>query len=316
MRPPLYKDAPVTSDHLFFRPRTRPLVFGHRGVPLVHQENTLAGFRKAQEMGVDGIELDVFKTRDDRIVVFHDEDTERLTGVKGRITDMTWDQVSRLRIQRRVDMGGSRMTYRGSLPIPLLEEVLEEFKGRLLINIEMKAYAPDWRLRHTGTEVARVIRRCGAEHTVVVTSFDFFMLYYLEKACPGLHSGFAYDDNMMDNAIGEWFRRVPEFATELASAPGNQNDLSFVNFLLEANAVGRAVGSTVVNAEYTLIDRDTVAKFHAREMLVGAYTVFPLDTRDQRNVPEDQHAVVRALVDRQVDWMETDEPDRVLEMLV
>ncbi|OQX40212.1 MAG: hypothetical protein B0D91_00240 [Oceanospirillales bacterium LUC14_002_19_P2] len=73
----------------FFANKNWPLVLGHRGVPLAHQENTLAGFRKAIELGVDGIELDVFKTRDDRIVVFHDEQTERLTGVAGLITEMT-----------------------------------------------------------------------------------------------------------------------------------------------------------------------------------------------------------------------------------
>lgn len=299
----------------FFRDRQRPLILGHRGVPLLHQENTLSGLRRALELGVDGVEFDVFKTRDGRIVVFHDEDTERLTGVKGNITQMTWDEVSRLRIQRRIDMGGGRyVDYPQEERIPLLEEVLDEFKGRLLMNVEMKAYAPNWGRRHTGTEVARVIRRCGAQDSVVITSFDFFMLYCLEQEFPGLHSGFAYDDGMMDNAIGEWLRRFPELAGDLAKLPGNQNDLSFLNFVLEANTLGRAIGSTLVDAEYTLIDSDTVAKFHARNMLVGAYTVFPLDTRFVRHPDEDQVAVVRRLTERRVDWMETDDPEQVLEL--
>jgi glycerophosphoryl diester phosphodiesterase len=297
----------------FFADKQRPLVLGHRGVPSLHQENTLAGFRRALEMGIDGVEFDVFKTRDDKIVVFHDEETERLTGVKGNITEMTWDEVSRLRIRKRVDMGdGNVVSFPSEERIPLLEEVLDEFKGKLLMNVEMKAYAPNWSRRHTGTEVARIIRRCGAENSLIITSFDFFMLYYLEKEYPGLHSGFAYDDSMVDNTVGEWFRKVPEIGTDLAKAPGNQNDISFLNFLLEANAVGAAIGSTLVDVEHTLIDSDTVDKFRAKGMLTGAYTVFPLDTRYVRFPDEDQGDVVRRLVEHRVDWMETDDPERVL----
>jgi glycerophosphoryl diester phosphodiesterase len=299
----------------FFDDKSRPLILGHRGVPLLHQENTFAGLRRAVELGIDGVEFDVFKTRDDKIVVFHDEETERLTGVKGRITEMTWDEVSRLRIQKRIDMGDGRfVTYPSEERIPQLEEVLEEFNGKLLMNIEMKAYAPQWSRRHTGTETARIIRRCGAENSVIVTSFDFFMLYYLEQEYPGLHSGFAYDDGMVDNAIGEWFQKIPEISTDLARAPDNQNDISFLNFVLEANAVGAAIGSTLVDVEHSLIDTDTVEKFKEKNMLVGSYTVFPLDTRFVRNPDEDPHAAVRRMVERRVDWMETDDPERLLEL--
>lgn len=299
----------------FFDDKRRPLILGHRGVPLLHQENTLAGLRKAVELGIDGVEFDVFKTRDDKIVVFHDEETERLTGVKGTITEMTWDEVSRLRIKKRIDMGEGRVvTYPSEERIPLLEEVLEEFKGKLLMNIEMKAYAPNWGRRHTGTETARIIHNCAAQNSVIVTSFDFFMLYCLEQEYPGLHSGFAYDDGMVDNAIGEWFQKIPEIATDFAKAPGNQNDISFLNFVLEANTVGEAIGSTLVDVEHSLIDTDTVDKFKAKNMLVGSYTVFPLDTRFVRNRDEDPHDVVWRMMERRVDWLETDDPVRLLEL--
>jgi len=65
---------------------------------------------KAVELGIDGVELDVFLTADDKVVVFHDEDTERLTGQKGDITKMTWDEISKLHIQSKIDSlkGGAR----------------------------------------------------------------------------------------------------------------------------------------------------------------------------------------------------------------
>jgi glycerophosphoryl diester phosphodiesterase len=300
----------------FFRPKQRPLILGHRGVPLLHQENTLAGLRRAVELGLDGVEFDVFLTKDDRVVVCHDDDLERLTGHPGFITKMTWDEVSRLRIQRKIDMGGGTyLEYPSEERIPLLEEVLEEFKGKLLMNIEMKAYAPKWSLRNTGTEVARVIRQTGAEASVVVTSFDFFMLYYLERAYPGLHSGFAYDDSMLAGSIRDWARRVPEVAPEVEKALGERRDVEFVQFVLDANGVGKLVGSTLVDGAYPLLNAEIVAQFHHKGMLVGGYTVFPLDTRYLRQHEADQEAVVGRLQEMQVDWIETDDPERLQRLL-
>jgi len=292
----------------FFQDKSLPLILGHRGVPLIHQENTIAGFQKAVDLGIDGIELDVFKTRDNKIVVFHDEDTERLTGVKGDITQMTWQEVSQLRIQKNIDMGNHSIQYPTEEKSPLLEEVLEEFKDKLLINIEMKAYSPNWSRRHTGTEVAHIIRQCQAEESVVITSFDFFMLYYLESEYNGLHSGFAYDDGMILNSIGSWYEYIPEIESEVSQAMGNQNDLTFLNLLLESNHIGKLIGSTVVDVEYTLLDSDTVQKFHDRQMLVGAYTTFPLDRRTIRFPEDDPYQVIKGLIEKKVDWIETDDP--------
>ncbi|SCZ53433.1 glycerophosphodiester phosphodiesterase [Thiohalomonas denitrificans] len=300
--------------HPLFVEKRHPFVLGHRGVPLLHQENSLAGLGRAVELGIEGVEFDVYRTRDDHVVLFHDEETHRLTGVRGRISDMSWDEVSRLRIRRRLDVGGGRIIdYGREERIPLLEEVLDEFSGKLLMNIEMKAYAPRWDRRHTGTEVARVIRRCGAANSVVVTSFDFFMLWYLEREFAGLHSGFAYDDGMLGEKAGEWFERIPEIRTDLARMPGNQNGVSFLNFLMEANAIGRLIDSTLVDAEYTLIDSDTVERFHARGMLVGAYTLFPLDTRLARHSYEEPLEIIRRLAEQRVDWIETDDPEQLQE---
>ena len=75
------------------------MIFGHRGVPEEYQENTMAGFKRAVELGLDGVELDVFLTKDNRLVVFHDLDVERLTGAKGLVPDMTWNQLKDLEIQ-------------------------------------------------------------------------------------------------------------------------------------------------------------------------------------------------------------------------
>ncbi len=58
----------------------RMLVIGHRGSPGHGDENTVAGFRRAVELGADGIELDLILTADHRLVVFHDWTLNRLVG--------------------------------------------------------------------------------------------------------------------------------------------------------------------------------------------------------------------------------------------
>ncbi|MEL7141167.1 MAG: glycerophosphodiester phosphodiesterase family protein [Cyanobacteria bacterium J06573_11] len=56
----------------------------------------MAGFKRAIALNLDGVELDVFLTKDNKLAVFHDLDTERLTGVAGRITEMTWQEIQQI----------------------------------------------------------------------------------------------------------------------------------------------------------------------------------------------------------------------------
>ncbi|GAJ07659.1 unnamed protein product, partial [marine sediment metagenome] len=51
-----------------------PLIVGHRGAKGIAPENSLSGFKKAAELGIDGVELDVHLTKDGKLIVFHDMD--------------------------------------------------------------------------------------------------------------------------------------------------------------------------------------------------------------------------------------------------
>lgn len=313
---------PTSPRNRFFGPKTRPLVLGHRGAPWLHQENSLAGIRRALELGADGVEFDVFLTKDKKVVVFHDEDVERLTGQRGRITDMTWDEISKLRLQRRVYMGKNAkgedvtLTFDREERISLLEEVLSELVGKAAIDVELKPAVPNRAERDVGAFTAEVIDRVGVGDQVVITGIDFFKLAAAEEARPALNTGFAYDDNSFDGLEG-FLRQLPELPSALARASGNQNVETILNWLTEINAVGRFIGSTAVSMEITLIDDDTIGRFHERGMVVGAYTIFPLDTSSvKRPKPEDEEiARVRELAAQGVDWFETDDPEKLLNAL-
>lgn len=105
--------------------KDRMLVIGHRGAMGYVTENTLPSIRKALDMDVDMIEIDVFVLRTGEIAVFHDDELDRLTDGQGPIEALTWDQLQTLTVE-----GGHR--------IPSLPEVVELIDGRVPLNIELK----------------------------------------------------------------------------------------------------------------------------------------------------------------------------------
>lgn len=93
------------------------------GVP----ENSLPAFQRAVDLG-RGFELDVHLTADGQLVVLHDSDTLRMTGVAGRVEDMSLEAVRFLRLQ------GTECR------IPTLEEVLELNNGQVPMILEIKNF--------------------------------------------------------------------------------------------------------------------------------------------------------------------------------
>lgn len=105
----------------------------HRGDSTVAPENTLPAVESAVKTTADYIEVDVQESKDGVIVLMHDNNTFRTTGVYGKVSDMTYEELNRL------DAGGwFSKDYIGT-KIPTLNEVLELCKGKKKLNIEIKA---------------------------------------------------------------------------------------------------------------------------------------------------------------------------------
>ncbi|MEU3187339.1 glycerophosphodiester phosphodiesterase [Streptomyces sp. NPDC006923] len=139
-RPPHpYLDRPV------------PIAFAHRGGAADGLENTAAAFRRAAGLGYRYFETDVHATADGRLVAFHDPTLDRVTDSRGRIADLPWDEVRRARVA-------------GSEPLPLFEELLEEFPEARW-NVDIKA-APAL------VPLVELIRRTGSWDRVCVGSFS------------------------------------------------------------------------------------------------------------------------------------------------
>ncbi len=118
-------------------PRGGVDVIAHRGASHDAPENTLAAFELAHEMGADWFELDCYLTRDDAVIVLHDDTLDRTTDGEGPIAE--WE----LSDLRALDAGSWKDARFAGEPLPTLGEALELAKRRIGVYVEIKNMADD-----------------------------------------------------------------------------------------------------------------------------------------------------------------------------
>lgn len=115
------------------------LIIGHRGASAYVPENTLSSFELAEDLNADYIELDVHLTKDDEIVVMHDDDVSRTTEAAGKIKDFTLDKLKELSANRKK---GEKIVASGAdhedIAIPTLSEVFEQMGTEVRYVVELK----------------------------------------------------------------------------------------------------------------------------------------------------------------------------------
>lgn len=154
------------QNNLFAKDIKNPNVWAHRGCCTLYPENTLESFKAAAELkGLTGVELDIQFSKDKKIVVFHDENARRVTGINKNIKDCTLEELKSFKIASN----DGRYAQ-----IPTLTEVLELLKpycenNGLLINIELKTS----KVRYEGIEDAayKLVKSYGMEKYIVWSSF-------------------------------------------------------------------------------------------------------------------------------------------------
>ncbi|MEO8549583.1 MAG: glycerophosphodiester phosphodiesterase [Kofleriaceae bacterium] len=308
----------------FLTRKSRPLVVGHRGVPRLHQENTLAGFKRAVSLGVPAIELDVRLTRDGHAVVFHDPDLQRMTGTPRLVSALTWDELSKLRLRRTIRMGldteGSPVLqqYEREERIPLFTEVLAEVARDVVINVELKLDVQRWWPIEIGAIAAKLIRDAGVEDRVIVTSFDVRKLREANRSHPGLALGFCFDDTML-NFASALLDRLPPIRARLGfhDRHPNHHARRLLNRILDSHVIARFLEARVVGADHTLVGEDTVTQLHKRGVAIGTHTLYPIGSSTgkalARSASTDRE--VARLTELGVDWIESDDPERLLAVM-
>lgn len=127
----------------------RPRFFGHRGARALAPENTLASLHRAIADGADGLEFDVRATADGVLVLLHDATLDRTTNGRGPLAAKTAREVAAL------DAGVSFAPLPTPAGVPTLDEVLDEFEGRTVLDIELKEVLPREAARRLGRRLAK-----------------------------------------------------------------------------------------------------------------------------------------------------------------
>ncbi|RKM60426.1 hypothetical protein D6855_06820 [Butyrivibrio sp. CB08] len=185
-------------------------IWAHRGCSQLYPENTITSFSQAMDVpGVAGIELDIQLTRDEELVVIHDERVDRTTDGFGYVRDFTLAGIRSL----HVPAGGGATEY-----IPTMREVFELMESRLLeycrskqeggpesgmrLNIELKNSV----YPYPGMEekIVEMVHEFGVEDAIVYSSFYAESLLKVHELDPKAELG-VLDSKVSDclfKAIG------------------------------------------------------------------------------------------------------------------
>jgi glycerophosphoryl diester phosphodiesterase len=154
-------------------------VLGHRGCAGIEPENTIRAFKRAMDLGVDFIELDVRKSRDKKLVVIHDDRVDRTTNGNGSVRDLTFEVI------RKLDAGKGEK-------IPSLEEALDLLKKeKQRIAIEIKE--PD-----TLDEIVKIVTKEGLSSKVIIVSFWHNVLKRIKEIEPEIKTGAIFVGRPVD----------------------------------------------------------------------------------------------------------------------
>jgi glycerophosphoryl diester phosphodiesterase len=170
---------------------------GHRGASYLAPENTQASMTLAWELGADAAECDVMLTSDQKIVLFHDKNTKKLTGQSHEVSETPWEQMKLMKVIPRE----TNYPEYAEETIPLLADVLATVPDDRMLVIEIK----------TGPEILPFLKEVIEQHwktgKISFIAFDFETIKEAKVLFPDVPayylSSFRADVNKRFDAIVE-----------------------------------------------------------------------------------------------------------------
>ncbi|MDT0620090.1 glycerophosphodiester phosphodiesterase [Croceitalea vernalis] len=162
------------------------LVIGHRGAMGYETENTLASIQKALDLGVDMIEIDVFKIKSGEIMVFHDQTLDRISNAPGNIEEYYIGDLKQVILD-------------GNHRIPTLQEVLKLIDNKVALNIELKGTNTADRVNFITNYYAE--KHGWSSENFVISSFNWDELKYTRELNPDRAIAVLTEDEAFDEAI-------------------------------------------------------------------------------------------------------------------
>ena len=160
-----------------------PQIIAHRGASYLAPEYTLTAFKKAMELGADGVEMDVQQTIDAGLVIHHDYMIDLHTDISGKIYDMTMGDLKKL------DFGSWKDVSFQDEKIATLQEAMELCKQmpECTVHLELKSTMdndPEFVPR-----VLEVLQQTEIVDQVILVSFNHALLRQAKQLLPGLRVG-------------------------------------------------------------------------------------------------------------------------------
>ncbi|HUF00787.1 MAG TPA: glycerophosphodiester phosphodiesterase [Gaiellaceae bacterium] len=222
----------------------RPLRIGHRGAALLAPENTLAAFRAAIEVGVDLVELDVFRISSGELVIAHSNDLREVShgAASGTVRDLVLDEL------------------RASSPdLPTFAEALEYFATEAAdtgLHVDLKE-------RGIAAEIASELRRFGLVERSFVSGFYRRALREIRRHEPGVRTGvtFPRDPLRIHGRRGAGLVERAALRSLRAVTPA----------LVRPLLAGSDASALVLH--HTVVGPAVVRRAHARGVAVVAWTV-------------------------------------------
>ena len=163
-----------------------PKLIGHRGVKNLRPENTLESIKKALELGLECVEIDVKVSKDNIPLLLHDDTLDRTTNGSGLVCDFTFDKINFL------DAGYYFYNSKTNIKVPSLRNVLDFIKRKKkYLNIELK---PNKNYEELNVKnILKEINRISYDK-IYFSSFDLASCVILKETSPSLQCGFLNDD--------------------------------------------------------------------------------------------------------------------------
>jgi glycerophosphoryl diester phosphodiesterase len=243
-----YLAQPV-PDHPYFNPAGF-MVIAHRGGRSLGPENTLYTYRRAVDLGVDVLEIDVHLTHDNRLAVIHDKTVDRTTNGSGTVESLKLADLQKLDAAYRWSADGENpFSLRGKgIKIPSLAEVFKEFP-RMRINIEIKDPKPA-----ALNSLCRTIKDHNMSQKVIIASFSAGALKKFRAICPAVATSAGASEAI-------WFYSLQKVHMESAYTPNAQ-----------ALQVPEKYG------DQRVVNKRFIEAAHARNVRVQVWTINDIDS--------------------------------------
>ena len=177
----------------------KPLIIAHRGASALAPENTFAAFQKAIDDGADGIEFDVRLAKDDVPVVFHDSTLNRLSSIKGRVSEFTSEELGKLDVgswfnKKNPHRFNNKYSAENVPTLLQLFDFLRDYRG--LIYIELKGRNEDMpRLSET---ICDLIRQTNLLPQIIVKSFKLEGIAVAGQTLPEVRTAALFAPKILD----------------------------------------------------------------------------------------------------------------------